>query len=128
MRNFEELDIWKQGCQLAIDLYGVTEKEPFTKDFGLRDQIRRSAVSIPSNISEKKERETVKELVRYLYISKGSAGELKTHLYIAQQIGYLDVAAYSDFAGRVTTLAKQIGGFIRKLKGTHATELADHNE
>ena len=128
MKNFEELGVWKQGCQLAVDLYRVTEKEPFAKDFGLRDQIRRSAVSIPSNISEGKERETVKELVRYLYISKGSAGGLKTQLYIAQQIGYLDADVYSDFAVRVTSLAKQLGSFIRKLKGTHAMELADHNE
>jgi hypothetical protein len=50
MKNFEELDIWRQGCQLAVDIYQVTEEGPFSKDFGLRDQIRRSAVSIQSNI------------------------------------------------------------------------------
>jgi four helix bundle protein len=128
MKNFEELDIWKQGCQLAVDIYQVTEKGPFSKDFGLRDQIRRSAVSIPSNISEGKERETVRELIRYLYIAKGSAAELRTQLYIAHSIGFLDVYQHNSLSERVTTLSKQIGSFIRKLKGGRATEPADYSE
>ena len=97
MKNFEDLNIWKQGCQLAIDIYQVTGKEQFARDFGLRDQIRRSAVSIPSNISEGKERETLTELIRFLYIAKGSAAELKTQLYIAQKVGYLDSDIYIGF-------------------------------
>jgi four helix bundle protein len=128
MKNYEELDIWQQGCQLAVDVYQLTEKDPFKKDFGLRDQLRRSAVSIPSNIAEGKERETVKELVRYLYISKGSAAELKTQLYIAQKVGYLDIDIYLDLSARATTLSKQIGGLIRKLKDTRTREPEDHHE
>ena len=128
MKNFEELDIWRQGCQLAVDIYQVTEEGPFSKDFGLRDQIRRSAVSIPSNISEGKERETVKELIRYLYIAKGSAGELRTQLYIAHSIGFLDIYQHNSLSERVTTLSKQIGSFIRKLKGGRVTEPADYSE
>jgi len=128
MKNFEELDIWRQGCQLAVDIYQVTEEGPFSKDFGLRDQIRRSAVSIPSNISEGKERETVRELIRYLYIAKGSAGELRTQLYIAHSIGFIDVCQHESLSERVTTLSKQIGSFIRKLKGGRVTEPADYSE
>jgi len=128
MKNFEELDIWRQGCQLAVDIYQVTEEGPFSKDFGLRDQIRRSAVSIPSNISEGKERETVKELIRYLYIAKGSAGELRTQLYIAHSIGFLDIYQHNSLSERATTLSKQIGSFIRKLKGGRVTEPADYSE
>ena len=128
MKNFEDLDIWKQGCQLAIDIYQVTGKEQFARDFGLRDQIRRSAVSIPSNISEGKERETLRELIRFLYIAKGSAAELKTQLYIAQKVGYLDSDIYLDFNTRVTTLSRKIGSFIRKLKGSSMGEPSDLNE
>lgn len=62
MKNYEELQIWQEGCRLAVDIYQLTTNEPFTKDFGLKDQIRRSSVSIPSNIAEGKERETIKEL------------------------------------------------------------------
>jgi len=128
MKNYEELDIWKHGCQLAVDIYRENDKEPFARDFGLRDQIRRSAVSIPSNISEGKERETLRELIRYLYIGKGSAAELKTQLYSAQKVGYLNFDIYLDLNTRATTLPKKIGSFVRKLKGPSAVESSDHNE
>jgi four helix bundle protein len=128
MKNFEELDIWKHGCQLAVDIYRETDKEPFARDFGLRDQIRDSAVSIPSNTSEGKERETLRELIRYLYIAKGSAAELKTQLYSAQKVGYLNFDINLDLNTRATTLPKNIGSFVRKLKGPSAVESADHNE
>lgn len=113
---------------MAVDIYQVSEEGTFSKDFGLRDQIRRSAVSIPSNISEGKERETVRELIRYLYIAKGSAGELRTQLYIAHSIGFLNVYQHNNLSERVTTLSKQIGSFIRKLKGARVTEPARYSE
>ena len=112
---------------MAVDIYQLTTNEPFTKDFGLKDQIRRSSVSIPSNIAEGKERETIKELVRYLYVAKGSAAELKTQLYIAQGVGYLNADIYLDFSERITQLSKQIGGFIRKLKSIPKKETIDIN-
>jgi len=127
MKNYEELQIWQEGCRLAVDIYQLTTNEPFTKDFGLKDQIRRSSVSIPSNIAEGKERETIKELVRYLYVAKGSAAELKTQLYIAQGVGYLNADIYLDLNERITLLSKQIGGFIRKLKSTRKKEIVDIN-
>ena len=87
LKNFKELDVWIESCELAVEMYDVTNKGEFAKDFGLRDQIRRCSVSIPSNIAEGKERETVNELIRYLYIAKGSAGELSAQLFIAFRIG-----------------------------------------
>lgn len=127
MKNYEELQIWQEGCRLAVDIYQLTTNEPFTKDFGLKDQIRRSSVSIPSNIAEGKERETIKELVRYLYVAKGSAAELKTQLYVAQGVGYLNADIYLDLNERITLLSKQIGGFIRKLKSTRKKEIVHIN-
>jgi len=129
MKNFEELDIWKQGCQLAVDIiYQVTEERLFSRDFGLRDQIRRSAVSIPSNIAEGEERETINELVRSLYIAKGSAGELRTQLFIAHSIGFLDIYQHNSLSEKVTPLSKQIGSFIRKLEGGRITEPVEYSE
>jgi four helix bundle protein len=116
VNSFEELDVWKEGCNIAIELYGVTNIGKFARDFGLRDQIRRSSVSIASNIAEGKERETVNELVRYLYISKGSAAELKTQLLIAHKVGYVDAQTYTYFSGRILKVSKMLGSFIRMLK------------
>jgi four helix bundle protein len=128
MKNYEELQIWQEGCRLAVDIYQLTTKEPFTKDFGLRDQIRRSAVSIPSNIAEGKERETVKELVRYLYIAKGSVAELKNQPYIANRIGFIDVYQHDILSDRIVSLSKQIGSFIGKLKRGRIKESTDQND
>jgi four helix bundle protein len=88
--RFEDLEVWQEATSLAVDIYAVSNNGGFKQDFGFRDQIRRSAVSIAANIAEGKERETVPEFVRYLYIAKGSSGELKTHLVIAERIGFIE--------------------------------------
>ena len=88
--RFEDLECWQEAKALAVMLYQISKDGELGRDFGLRDQIRRAAVSIASNIAEGKERETIAEFIRYLYMAKGSAGELKTQLLIAQDIGYLD--------------------------------------
>jgi four helix bundle protein len=80
--RFEDLECWQSAKSLAVELYAISNSGEFGKDFGFKDQIRRAAVSIASNIAEGKERETVAEFIRYLYIAKGSAGELKTQLLI----------------------------------------------
>lgn len=116
MVNFEKLNVWQEGCKITIEIYQVTSKGVFATDFGLRDQIRKCAVSIPSNIAEGKERETINELIRYLYIAKGSAGELKTQLFIASKIGYLNAQTYLDLSKRVNSLSAKIGKFIKMLK------------
>lgn len=116
MKAFKELDVWEEGCNIAVEIYSVTNKGEFAKDFGLRDQIRRCAVSVPSNIAEGKERETVNELIRYLYIAKGSAAELRTQLYIAYQIGYLHEHIYKELLERVVNVSSMLGKFIKTLK------------
>jgi four helix bundle protein len=76
----------------------------------------RAAVSIPANVAEGKERETIPELLRYLYFSKGSAGELRAQLYIVHKIGYLDGMTFNDLNERAQVLSKKLGSFIRRLK------------
>ncbi|WP_417870854.1 four helix bundle protein [Winogradskyella sp.] len=82
-RSFEEIISWQKARELNKDIYNITNKnDSFSKDFGLRDQIRRSSISISSNIAEGFERETTKEFIRFLYIAKASSGEFRSQLCI----------------------------------------------
>jgi four helix bundle protein len=115
--RFEDLECWKRAKSLAVEIYKISNSGKFNQDFGLKDQVRRAAVSIASNIAEGKERETVAEFIRYLYVAKGSAGELKTQLLIAQDIGYVDQECSSDLRMKVENLSAMIGALIKRLKG-----------
>jgi four helix bundle protein len=92
MGNFQNLQVWKLAKELAVKIYKLTSTPEFAKDFGLKDQIQRSAVSIPSNIAEGDELETDKQSVRHFYIAKGSAAELLTQIIIRQEIGYICIS------------------------------------
>ena len=85
-RKFEDIEVWRRGCGLVEKVYALTGKEPLDKDWGLRDQIRRSAVSVPANIAEGYERNSRMEFRRYLLIAKGSCGELRTHLNLVKLV------------------------------------------
>ena len=84
--RFEDLEVWHEAASLAVEIHTISKNGDFGQDFSFRNQLRRSAVSIAANIAEGKERETIPEFIRYLYVAKGSSGELKTHLLIAQRI------------------------------------------
>lgn len=114
--RFENLKCWQEATALAVKIYAASGEGEFVRDFGLRDQLRRAAVSIASNIAEGKERETIVEFIRYLYIAKGSAGELKTQLLIATDIGYLSHECSTDLKERVEKVSALIGGLINRLK------------
>ncbi len=90
MGKFQDLKVWQRAKDLAVYIYKLTGKTPFTKDFGLRDQIRKAAVSIPSNIAEGDELGTNKQAIRHFYIAKGSSAEVLTQAIIALEIGYID--------------------------------------
>ena len=89
MSHFEELKVWQKAVDLAVKVYEITKKDPFSKDFGLRDQMRRASVSISSNISEGDELESDKSSIRHFRIAKGSSAELFTQSIISYRIGYL---------------------------------------
>ena len=82
--------IWKQARELSNNIYAITNKAGFTRDSGLRNQIRRAAVSVMSNIAEGYERGGNKELLQFLSIAKGSCGEVRCQLYIAGDLGYIE--------------------------------------
>lgn len=89
MGNFLELRVWQLAKELAVNIYKVTQSPAFAKDFGLKDQIQRSVISIPSNIAEGDELDTNKQSIKHFFIAKGSSAELLTQIIIAYEIGYL---------------------------------------
>jgi four helix bundle protein len=113
MRGFRRLKVWQEGKELAVGVYKVTQKGAFYRDFSLKDQIRRAAVSFPSNVAEGDERETNREAVRFFYMAKGSLAELQTQLEIAFAIGYIDEATFRQLDEKCASLGKMIGSLIK---------------
>ena len=112
MGNFEDLKVWQLSKNLAVEVYAEIEKtEKLKRDFGLKDQLARSAVSIPSNIAEGDELNTVKQGLRHLYIAKGSCEELITQLIICKEIGKMN----PERAAELIAKAKHISSSLYKL-------------
>ncbi len=116
MKGFKELSVWQKGKDLAVKIYKISNQGALKEDFGLRDQIRRSAVSIPSNLAEGDERESDKESVRFFYIAKGSLAELRTQLQIAYEIGYIEKDVFNSLDQEYNMLGKMIGALIKSRK------------
>ena len=110
--GFKNLKVWRESKRLAVDVYRLSESSGLVKDFGLRDQIRRAAMSVPSNIAEGDERDTDKDGVRFLYIAKGSLAELRTQLEIACEVGLISPAQYAPVDAHCTLIAKMLGALI----------------
>jgi len=111
--GFRELLVWQKSKALAVAIYKCTSHGAFARDFGLRDQIRRAAVSVPSNITEGEERDTNRESIHFLYIAKGSLAELMTQLEIAQEIGYLEQAESHDLVHECAQIGRMLGSLIK---------------
>ncbi|MFN5786758.1 MAG: four helix bundle protein, partial [Flavobacteriia bacterium] len=96
IKSFEDLEVWQLSMSLCTEIYELTNTDLFSKDFGLKEQIRRSAISIPSNISEGFERDSKNQFLYFLSISKGSCGELRTQLNIAFNLNYLEKKKFEE--------------------------------
>jgi four helix bundle protein len=94
MGNFQDLKVWQRSKDSAVYIYKLTTKGQFGKDYGLRDQIRRAGVSIPSNIAEGDELGTDKQAIRHFFIAKGSSAEVLTQVIISYEIGYINIKDY----------------------------------
>jgi four helix bundle protein len=115
-KSFEETELWQDAMGLCTNVYKITNKSGLDKDFGLKDQIRRSAVSVPSNISEGFERGSNKQLIYFLYIAKGSCGELRTQIQIAYNLEYVNHLEFTELTAKTNSISKQIAGFIKYLE------------
>lgn len=116
MGRFKELRVWQDSMKLAEHIYGITRLGSFAKDFGLRNQIRRAAVSISSNIAEGDERATDKESIYYFNIAKGSTAEVITQLNIAYRIGYIDNNLFADLENKAEKIRASLKNLIAAKK------------
>jgi len=108
--KFEDLDVWKRGARLSANIYKELAQ---TKDFGFKDQITRSGLSIPSNITEGIERESNKDCIRFLDYAKGSCGELRTQIYIGIDIGYINDITGKKWIKETRELSAMLVGLIK---------------
>jgi four helix bundle protein len=111
VQNFEDLNVWKQARLLIQEVYRLTKTEKFSRDFGLRDQIQRAAISVMSNIAEGFERGGNQEFSQFLYVAKASCGEVRSQLYVALDQGYVT----HDETEKLRQSFKRLAGMISNL-------------
>ena len=111
--GFRSLIVWQKAKALAVDVYRLTRGESIKHDFSLVDQLRRSAVSVPSNIAEGDERKSDKDSIRFFHIAKGSLAELATQLEIAREVGYFTTAQVEPLISQCAELGKMLGALVR---------------
>lgn len=114
MKDYKDLLVWQQAIDLVEDVYSLTKQLPKEEMFGLTDQIKRSVVSVPSNISEGACRGTDKEFIRFLFIALGSAAEVETQLIIAKRLGY--ISEIDNVCEDITTLRKMLHSLIKSIR------------
>jgi four helix bundle protein len=119
--GFRDLLVWSKAKRLAIEVYRRTGEGSLGKDFALRDQLRRAAISVCSNIAEGDERDTDREAVRYFYIAKGSVAELIAQLEIAEGVGYLSGEEYERLEAVADEVSRMLRGLIRARSETGRT-------
>jgi four helix bundle protein len=119
-RRFEELPVWNDAINLAVRVFAVSETGRLSRFSGLRDQIERAVVSISNNIAEGFERGTTAELLTFLYIARGSAGEVRSMLCLLERISAFDdlKSVISELKSRATSVSRQLGAWIESLKNS----------
>ena len=115
-QRFEDIEAWQKARALTREIYKISQKEHFLKDFGLRDQIRRASVSIMSNIAEGFERSGTGEFMQFLSMAKGSTGEVKAQLYVAADQEYLDNKTFDKLYMLTAEISKMIAGLMNYIR------------
>ncbi|MGH2643396.1 MAG: four helix bundle protein [Chitinophagaceae bacterium] len=116
IKRFEDIEAWQEARTIAKDIYQLTEKDSFRRNFSLMDQIRRSSGSIMDNIAEGYERDGNKEFIQYLSIAKGSSGETRSQLYRALDYGYITKGEFEICFNKLVHISTLIQHFINYLK------------
>jgi four helix bundle protein len=111
--SFEDLEVWKKSCKLSVRIYKVLED---CRDYGMKDQMLRSSVSIPSNIAEGSERKSVKDFKRFISIAQGSAAELRTQVYISKQVNILSNTQSEELVQELKSISKMLQALHKSLK------------
>jgi four helix bundle protein len=111
-QSFEDLDVWQRSCRLTVDVFQAFAD---CKNFSFRDQIQRSALSVPSNVAEGSERGSTKEFAHFLNIAKGSCGELRTQLYIARRLDFIAKTTFEALLQESKELSAMLEGLRRSM-------------
>jgi len=115
VQSYKELKVWQKAIELVAVVYRHTQSFPKEEMYGLTSQIRRGAVSIPSNIAEGCERNSTRDLIRFVHIAKGSLAELETQLLIAMKLDYLSSALYFELTQKMAEIGRMLNGLITSL-------------
>jgi len=127
-RRFEDLVFWQQARELTRAIYTLTQKNGFSRDYGLKDQIQRAAVSIMSNIAEGFSRGTNVEFSQFLFIAKGSLSEVQSQLYVALDLAYITQDEFRQVYAKADQVAKMMNAFIQAVKRTGRSGLKARKE
>lgn len=128
IKRFEDIDAWREARSLASSVYKLTSAGDWAKDFSLRDQIRRAAVSVACNIAEGFGRETNTEFARFVGIARGSASEVKTLLYIALDLEYIDDERFTALFERADRICRMTTGLIHYLRRATKQPTTDNGQ
>ncbi len=118
IKSYRDLEVWKRSINLAVLIYKATEKFPRSEVYGLSSQVRRSAVSNPSNIAEGHSRPT-RDYARFVSIARGSLAELETQLEISLRVNYITKEKFAELRKEMTVLGKQLNGLLKRLKESY---------
>jgi four helix bundle protein len=127
--RFEDLRAWQTARALSNDIYKLTSRGAFEKDWALKDQIRRAAISVMSNIAEGFESRTRPQFVDFLGVAKASAGEVRSQLYLAYDQGYLDDSKFEKLADAADKVSRQLYRLVQHVKQTdYSDRVRGHSE
>jgi len=118
IKSYKDLDVWKKSINLVKQVYSMTRSFPKEEMYGLTSQMRRCAVSIPSNIAEGKTRQHVNEYIQFLYIGLGSCAELESQIIIAKELGYLNNESQEKIIGELDYIGRMFTNLIKSLRAS----------
>ena len=126
IERFEDIEAWKEARKLVNMIYGISDKQKFSRDFGLKNQIRSASVSVMSNIAEGFDRGTNKEFIQFLIVGRASASEVKSQLYVALDRKYITSDRFHEIYDQISKLISLIDGFVRYLKTNLKHKTQEH--
>lgn len=121
LKNYKELNVWQKSYQFCLEIYKITMSFPKEERYGLTSQIRRAAVSVPSNIAEGYGRKTTKEYIQALYIAYGSNSELETQIMLSGDLGYINAKNLEKLQKDIGDIERMLKGLISSLENKHKT-------
>jgi four helix bundle protein len=115
-RNFRELLVWQKAAALSVEVYRVTRLWPKDELYGLTSQVRRASISVVSNIAEGEGRQSPKEFCRFLQIAHGSLREMEAQLFVARELGYLELGSFDLLDNACVEVGRMLNGLMRSLR------------